>query len=118
MLELPGLGAIEGRVLANAGVKLRDLVVGAARGDGRPFSVRTDAEGRFRFETLSPGRWLLRIQREDIDPNGVTSELRDTPESDAPFPSSCEVRAGETTRADIDLRQFAEIVASTLVSAV
>jgi hypothetical protein len=115
VLELPGLGAIEGRVLANAGVKLRDLVVGAARGDGRPFSVRTDAEGNFRFERLSPGRWLLRIQREDIDPNGVSSELRDKPESDEAFPSSCEVRAGETTRADIDLRQFAELVASVQV---
>jgi hypothetical protein len=112
LLELPGLGAIAGRVLANAGVELRDLVVGASRGDGRPFSVRTDAEGRFRFEKLSPGRWLLRIQREDIDPNGQSSELRDAPASDAAFPSSCEVRAGETTSVDIDLRQSAELVAT------
>ncbi len=111
VLELPALGALEGRVLANPGVVLRDLVVGASRGDGRPLSVRTDADGRFRFDKLSPGRWFLRLVEGDIDPHGETTQLRDEPASEAPFPANCEVRGGETAHADIDLRQSAELVA-------
>ena len=116
VLELPDFGALEGRVLANAGAKLRDLVVGASRGDGKPLSVRTDEQGRYRFDKLSPGRWLLRLLGEDIDPHGEGSELRDNPAPDAEFPSSCEVRAGETTKADIDLRTSAELVASVKIA--
>jgi hypothetical protein len=111
VLELPALGAIEGRVLAAPGASVRDLVVGAGRGDGHAFSVRTDAEGRFRFEKLSPGPWLLRLLQADIDPNGSSSMTRQATAANEPLPSSCEVRPGETTAADIDLRQSAEIIA-------
>jgi hypothetical protein len=110
VLELPAFGAIEGALLVNPGANLRDLVVGASRGDGHPLSARTDAEGRFRFERLSPGHYLLRLMREDVDPRGGSTELRDTPPP-GPLPSSCEVRPNETTHADIDLRQTAELVA-------
>jgi hypothetical protein len=116
VLELPGLGALEGRVLANPGATLRDLVVGVSRGDGRAFSVRTDAEGRYHFEKLTPGRWLVRLLRQDVDPHGESCTLRDEPAPDGPFPSCCEVRANETTRADIDLRQSAELAMSVQIA--
>ncbi len=110
VLELPGIGAIEGRLLVAPGEDARDRVVGASSGNGHARSVRTDAEGRFRFDELSAGTWLLRPLGEDIDPAGEGYEVRggSTPTQ---MPSSCVVRANETTRLEIDLAHKAEFVA-------
>ncbi len=111
VLELAALGAIEGRLLVPADESARDRVVGASRGGGRSCSVRTDAEGNFRFEKLSPGAWLLRPLAEDIDPAGDGFEIRDAVGGAGEIPSTCTVRPGETTRVEIDLRHKAEFVA-------
>jgi uncharacterized GH25 family protein len=108
-LELLPLGAIEGRVLVAANEIARDIVVGASRGEGRPRSVRTDADGRFRFEKLTPGRWLLRAVEEDIAPDDRSSAIDFGTPSDPEMPFTCEVRPGETARVDIDLRTKAEL---------
>jgi hypothetical protein len=109
-LVLPAPGAIEGRLLLTAGVKADEEIIGASRGDGRACSVHADAEGRFRFEGLTPGSWLLRPSNEDLDPNASDSlmELPGAPETSLPF--TCEVRAGQTTRVDVDLRHPAVLL--------
>jgi uncharacterized GH25 family protein len=111
VLELAALGAIEGRLLLPADETARDRVVGASRGGGRSCSVRTDAEGKFRFEKLSPGAWLLRPLAEDVDPAGEGFEIRYAVGGASELPSTCAVRPGETTRIEIDLRHKAEFVA-------
>jgi hypothetical protein len=108
-LELLPLGAIDGRVLVADGESARDIVVGASRGEGRPRSVRTNADGAFRFEKLTPGRWLLRAASADIDPNDRGSAIDYTAPTDIELPFTCEVRPAETVRVDIDLRSKAEI---------
>jgi hypothetical protein len=108
-LELLPLGAIDGRVLVGASASARDIVVGASRGEGRPRSVRTDADGRFRFEKLTPGRWLLRQSSEDISPADRESRISYDLPSDAEMPYTCEVRPGETAQVEIDLRAKAEL---------
>lgn len=107
VLALPELGAIEGRLLVPFDESAHDRVVGASRGDGRAFSTRTDAEGRFRFEKLTPGAWLLRPLAEDIDPAGEGFEVRRGVAPNAATARTCAVRAGETTQVEIDLRQKA-----------
>jgi hypothetical protein len=110
-LELPPPGAIEGRLLVAGDEKARDRVVGASRCDGHVRSVRTDADGRFHFELLAPGRWLLHELEQDMDPLSQEYAIRDHPSTDTETPFTCEVRPGETTKVDIDLRQKAEVVA-------
>jgi hypothetical protein len=109
-LVLPAPGAIEGQLLLSAGMKADEEIIGASRGDGRACSVHADAEGRFRFEGLTPGSWLLRPSNEDLDPNASDSlmELNGTPETSLPF--TCEVRAGQTTHVDVDLRHPAVLL--------
>ena len=107
VLELPALGAIEGRLLVSHDEDARDRVVGASRGDGRVFSKRTDEAGRFRFEQLTPGAWLLRPLAEDVDPAGEGYEVRSGAARANERASTCDVRAAETTRVEIDLRQQA-----------
>jgi hypothetical protein len=108
-LELLPLGAIDGRVLVGANESPRDIVVGASRGEGHPRSVRTDADGRFRFEKLTPGRWLLRQASEDISLAIRSSRISYEMLSDAEVPFTCEVRPGETAQVEIDLRAKAEL---------
>ena len=116
-LELGALGAIEGRLLLPPDESARDRVVGASRGSGRACSVRTDAEGKFRLEKLSPGAWLLRPLAEDIDPAGGGYEVRHATGAPSEIPANCTVRAGETTRVEIDLRHKAEFVAQVETAA-
>jgi Carboxypeptidase regulatory-like domain len=113
VLELPALGAIEGRLLVAPDESARDRVVGASRGSGNACSVRTDAEGRFRIAKLTPGNWRLHPFDEDVDPAGGF-EVRNSstsPTSPTEDPAACKVRSGETTRIDIDLRRKAVLVA-------
>lgn len=102
-LVLPAAGAIEGRLLLAPGESEREWIIGASRGDGLARTVHTDAEGRFRFESLSPGDWLLRPTSEDLDPDSIQS-VSDGGDLDGPTPTTCVVRAGESTHVEFDLR--------------
>lgn len=63
-------GAIEGRVLDAAGSPKVGAVVVASRGDGLPATKRTDEQGRFAFERLTPGDWFVaEHDREILWPN-------------------------------------------------
>ena len=58
-LELSRGGTIEGFVRVAPGESAGGLVVAVHRGDGRPRSTRTAADGSYRFEGLMPGDWRV-----------------------------------------------------------
>lgn len=105
---VPG-GAIEGRVLVPANDSAAGRIVGISRGDGHGVTARTDAAGRFRFEHLTPGPWLVRERREEISPGSTTSSMGATDEP-VPLPWSCTVTDGATMRFDLDLTNAARAV--------
>jgi hypothetical protein len=102
-IVLPAAGTIEGRILLAKEETQTDWIIGASRGDGMARSVHTDAEGRFRFESLSPGEWILRPSEADLDPERI-EVISDAGDSDPPIPATCVVHAGETTQVEFDLR--------------
>ena len=108
LVEIADPGRIEGQLLLPKDAAGEDWIVGASRGDGKVFSCRASHEGRFQFEKLSPGRWLLHsLDREIVDGELSFSDGPEPSASDRPWPY--EVRAGETTCVEIDLRQEAEL---------
>ncbi len=99
----PG-GTIEGRILAADPALAAGRIVGIARYDGHPLSRRADAEGRFRFAGLLPGRWHVRLLDEELLPNSRSTRRSPLRGAALDLPWSCEVLEGEVTRHDIDLR--------------
>ena len=102
-LELVRGGAIEGRVLTAPGVEPRGTIVGVGCGDTHELTLEVGEDGSFRFEGLTPGRWQVL----SCDPQLLRRLKSGTylyAEPDAPVEWSCEVRSGETTLHDLDLR--------------
>ncbi len=98
-IELDEGGAIEGVVVDGTGAPVEGAIVGAHCGDARPRTRRTDAEGRYRFERLTPGSWhVLLCERELRSDTFTTSAGMPT----RPIPWNCEVRAGRVARFDLD----------------
>lgn len=93
-------GSIEGRVLVPAGESPAGRIVGAHRGDGRPISVRTAEDGRFRFDQLMPGDWYVLPLAAEFPPHGGSYSSTSTTD---PMPWSCRVEEGRATRFDLDL---------------
>jgi len=101
----PG-GAVEGRVLAPAGESPAGALVRLARGDMRVHEAVCDAEGRYHLERLTPGPYMVAVTRERRGAvlgfaASAVETVRTTEEF--AFPWALEVRAGETTRKDLDL---------------
>jgi RNA polymerase sigma factor (sigma-70 family) len=108
-LELVRGGAIEGRVLAPAGVDPTGFVLAYHRGDGRAKTLRLGPERRYRIEGLTPGPWELVPLVHELAGNRSGSTSMVLPEG-AEVPAwewTCEVRDGETTVHDVDLSEFA-----------
>jgi uncharacterized GH25 family protein len=66
-------GSLQGRVLLeDTGMPLSDATVSVVRGAGPAPDIApmTDAAGRFSFDGLTPGRWVLRA----LGPNGESGE--------------------------------------------
>jgi len=111
VLVLPGAGAIEGRLLLADGDLERYRVIAGSCGDGDAYSVHTDGEGRFLFEGLRPGSWVLHPSDTDLVRGQVHSvTIRNTAAQTEPR-ALCEVFAGRTTRLEIDLRNKAVVIA-------
>jgi hypothetical protein len=100
-LELVRGGTVEGRAATKVGENLGGILIGASRGDGRATTVRTDADGKFRFTRLTPGRWWVGRHDEEISPNSTstTSGSRDTDQPEVEW--NCTVRDGATTWVDV-----------------
>ena len=104
-LHLGRGGAIEGRIVPPADEEAAGRIVGISRGDGHARSVRVGADGHYRFDGLTPGRWLVEEKEEEIF--GGRRSITTRPGSRAPFDEqiawSCEVFEEETTRFDLRL---------------
>jgi len=99
-IEITRGGAIEGFVRLPDGREGEGTIVALNHGDGFPRTLRAGPKGAFRAEGLAPGKWQVLEAPAEIDP-AVTSYA--SSRSDAPIEWSCEVRAGQTTRFDLDL---------------
>lgn len=100
--ELVRGGAIEGWVTPEHGGEAAGVVVAFSRGDGRAFTQRVGADGRFRAEQLAPGRWEVRSVAEEL--SGRSDSTRSWPRGSVTPPWNCEVANGATTRFDLGLR--------------
>ena len=104
-LHLGRGGSIRGRILVGETEGLGGWIVGISRGDGFAISRRTDADGRFHFQGLTPGRWLVRRLDKEIILGHTSSGTR-TKTSDDPLPWNTEVFEGQTTEFELDLRSL------------
>lgn len=99
-VELDRGGRLEGRVLVAGDRGHAGIVIAASRGDGRSKVTRTDASGRYRFQNLTPGPWL--VEDRAVEPEGRTLSMVNS--EDMPFRWNTQVVEGEATTFDIDLR--------------
>lgn len=95
-------GAIEGSVRAADGHTIANALVAASRADGHARSQRTDGDGAFRFDALTPGGWQVRLVQSERD--GVGAPHRQTTSlgvARTPIAWDCEVVDGGVTRFDL-----------------
>lgn len=109
-IELTAGGVIEGRVMLPHEQETRGGVVAASNGDGSVVKARTDREGAYRLEHLAHGPWEVRYREED---QAFSTFISAEPDKD-PYSGDCEVREGEVTRHDLDLRHQTKTIAGTL----
>ncbi|MEE9393539.1 MAG: sigma-70 family RNA polymerase sigma factor [Planctomycetota bacterium] len=88
-------GAIKGQIIANSPISVVGRIVGINCGDGRPQTLRTDANGRFRFVGLAPGPWQVVLRDVEVDPlTTITQHLWGEPMR---ISRTCTVSDGKTT---------------------
>jgi hypothetical protein len=98
-VELTAGGTIEGSLHSASGERVDGRFVVVHHGDGAPRCTRTDRDGRYRFDRLAPGAWLVLVREEELDPNSTSyGGYR----GDAPLEWSCTVEPDRTTRFDLD----------------
>ncbi|MEM7308996.1 MAG: sigma-70 family RNA polymerase sigma factor [Planctomycetota bacterium] len=114
-LELTAGGVLEGRVLVPSGEQAAGRVVAVSRGDGYARTVRTDADGAYRFEHLAPGPWFARLTDEELSPYSSSTESDGSPFDEAAIASNCSIEEGATTRFDLDLGRGEVVVAVRLL---
>jgi hypothetical protein len=105
-VELPmsAGGVLEGRVLVPEGRSPAGTIVGINRGDGRARTQRVGPKGRFRFELLTAGRYMVeRRDRETSSSPGGSTEITLVGRP-VLFAGVCDVVEGRTTVQDLDLR--------------
>ncbi len=99
-VELSTGGSLEGSVSLGPGRSPASVVIAVSRGDGHPHYARPGADGRYRFDRLTPGPW--RVEDRDIEPEGRVFGMANGDEH--PLRWDCEVHEGKTTVHDLDLR--------------
>jgi RNA polymerase sigma-70 factor (ECF subfamily) len=95
-------GAIEGRVFAPDGFEPSGDLIEISRGDGRRHEFRVGADGAFRFDRLTPGRWEVRRTPVGVPRQAGSVIWQD--DEEVAIPSNCVVADGETAHHDFDLR--------------
>ena len=102
-LALTQGGAIAGRVLMPAGREAAGVIVAVNRGDAHARTVRSGADGRFRFDGLTPGRWYVARGALEIDAKGGGGTAYE-PSGRVEIPFNCTVEDRHTTQCNVDLR--------------
>jgi hypothetical protein len=103
-IALSSGGTLAGTVLVDPERSPAGTIVAVSRGDGHARTRRVGPDGRYRFERLTPGPWLVRLAEEEILPDrSGTTWTQGTSEPE----SNCEVREGEVTEHDLDARTAA-----------
>lgn len=101
-------GAIEGRVVVDAGRSAADVIVALTCFDGRPRTVRTAADGSFRADGLTPGGWLVTETQHEIRAGEtLTTRVRGRPD----LTTNCDVPEGGVATMTLDLRDAARTFA-------
>ena len=99
-------GTLRGTLLAPPGEDPRKLVVAASRGDGEVLWTRPDADGHYELHHLAPGPW--RIEGRDREPAREMLSAANS-EEDKDFKWNVDIREGETTSFDVDMRQLGDV---------
>jgi len=99
-LELARGGTLEGEVRVDSGESLEGRIVALSRGDGLPFTVRTDAQGRFRIERVTPGAWWIGPAERELAP-GSFQAARLPSRAPVAIPANTAVEDGETQRVSV-----------------
>ncbi len=102
-------GTLEGRVLAPTGREAAGVIVGISRFDCRARTFRVGADGRYRFEKLTPGGWTVRRATQELHPGSTTTSSGQT-STPVRFDADCVVEAGRVTTFDLDLRDAFDAV--------
>ncbi|MFT5464161.1 MAG: protocatechuate 3,4-dioxygenase beta subunit, partial [Planctomycetota bacterium] len=107
-IEMTTGGSIVGHILVLGGEEVSGRIVGFSRGDGFGFTMRTDANGEYRAEGLTPGNWQVVQRQEEVRTNFTNSSYSSGTDA-LVIPWNCRVFAGEETRFDLDLRDLAMV---------
>jgi len=99
-VELDQGGSLEGRIWTADGKSPAGVVVAISRGDGFPRSVRANADGVYRFDRLTPGRYQVERRDEEITSHSHSVRSARKP---AVLEWVCVVESGKTTYHDLDL---------------
>lgn len=103
-LVLGAGGAIEGRVLTEAGRSPEGVLIAINHGDGHPRTTRSDDGGHFRFERVMPGRWFVAHGKHEVVDQDESWSIGGAKKA-TEIPFNCDVLAGRTTHIDVDLRE-------------
>jgi len=95
--------AIVGRVLTGPGTSAEGQIVAATRGDGHAEVCISAADGGYRFDSLMPGGWQVRVCRPD-DQRWLQRSRTWPERSIKELPVDVRIVAGETATYDVDLR--------------
>jgi RNA polymerase sigma factor (sigma-70 family) len=99
-------GAIEGSVTPPPGMEAAGLYVAASRGDGYPTSTRIDANGRYRFEGLTPGNW--RVEGRLLEARTELLSTSQHPE-DMQLRWNALVEDRQTLKLDVDMSHLGDV---------
>ena len=109
-IDLVRGGTIEGKVLTTPGKDPAGTVVGIDRHDGHPRTLRVGPDGLFKFERLTPGRYLVERVDDELHPGNVSTSWSSGGSERTEYPTNCAVEDGGTTRFDLDLKDDAPCV--------
>jgi len=102
-IDLGEGGAIEGQVLVAPGESPAGKIVAISRGDAHAVTQRVGKLGRYRFEHLIPGKWLVVRRDAEITPEESTASSDMRTFREEMIRGNCTVAPGATTHFDLDL---------------
>jgi len=94
-------GSITGYLDLPGGAHPAGRAIGASRGDGKPIFTKTDAEGAYHFDGLTPGSWEVRYLEQAMAPGSVRLDVSFRDGVVEAIDWSCEVQEGRVTQFDI-----------------